>query len=295
MIESGWTAGAAVTLRLTFAGLILLIPAVFIARQQWPIVKRNLKTILLFGLTAMAGMQFFYFMALSRLDVTVALLIEHMAPLLIVSYVWAKTGIPPRPLTIIGSFFSVIGLVLVIGIVETLMGQGLNLDPVGLIFSGLSAVCLALYFAVAARETGGLHPIVMTSGGMLVGAAVMWLLALVGILPFTMVTHEVDFNTIFGPAVVPFWVPLVVITLVAGVVAYTTGIISARLLGATMASFISLTEVLFAALWAWLFISQGLVASQWVGGAIILAGIALIKWDDGRSRLKLEKAIREHS
>ncbi|MFC0582539.1 EamA family transporter [Micrococcoides hystricis] len=284
IVASGWTSGAAVAARLSLSGLVLLLPAVLIARKQWPVVRANWKVIVAFGLAAMAGMQYFYFVAVSRLDVSVALLIEHMAPLLIVGWIWFRTGIAPRGLTIIGSLLALVGLALVIGVIENLLGEGIELDALGVIAALLSAVCLALYFAIGARDTGGLHPIVMTCGGMFVGSAAIGLLSLVGILPFAMTANPVEFTSKFGYAELPFWVPLVVLVLLATVTAYITGVYSARFLGSTLASFISLTEVMFATLWAWLFISQDLKPSQLFGGLFILGGIILIKLDHGRNQ-----------
>ncbi len=289
IIASGWTSGAAVAARLTLAGLVLLGPSIVIARKQWAIVKANWKTIVAFGLAAMAAMQYFYFVAVSRLDVSVALLLEHMAPLLIVGWIWFRTGRAPRVPTLAGSVLALIGLALVIGVVETFMGAGVEMDTWGVIAALLSAVCLALYFAIGARDTGGLHPIVMTCGGMLVGAAAIGLLGLVGLLPFAVTANPVELPTLFGHVVMPFWLPLLVLVLLATVTAYLTGVYSARFLGSTLASFISLTEVMFATLWAWLFISQDLQPSQLTGGLFILGGIILIKWDHGRGQPKLSR------
>jgi hypothetical protein len=55
------------------------------------------------------------------------------------------------------------------------------------------------------------------------------------------------------------------------------GIGAAWRLGAKLASFIGMTEVLFAILFAWLALGQLPTPIQFVGGAFILAGIALVR------------------
>jgi drug/metabolite transporter (DMT)-like permease len=73
------------------------------------------------------------------------------------------------------------------------------------------------------------------------------------------------------------------LALVAAVVAYVAGIAGARLLGAKVASFVGLTEVLFAVVFAWVLLGQSLGVMQLSGGALVLVGIALVRVDELRS------------
>jgi hypothetical protein len=67
---------------------------------------------------------------------------------------------------------------------------------------------------------------------------------------------------------------------VAAVIAYVAGIGAARRLGAKLASFIGMAEVLFAILFAWLLLGQLPSAVQFLGGAFILAGVTLVRTDE---------------
>ena len=80
---------------------------------------------------------------------------------------------------------------------------------------------------------------------------------------------------------VSWLVPVLGLALVAAVVAYVAGIAGARLLGAKVASFVGLTEVLFAVLFAWLFLGELPTSMQLVGGVLIISGVAVIRLDDG--------------
>ena len=62
--------------------------------------------------------------------------------------------------------------------------------------------------------------------------------------------------------------------------AYLTGIGAARLLGPKLSSFLGLTEVLFAVLFAWALLGQVPSALQLLGGAFIIAGVALVRLDE---------------
>jgi drug/metabolite transporter (DMT)-like permease len=78
-------------------------------------------------------------------------------------------------------------------------------------------------------------------------------------------------------------VPVLGLALVAAAFAYVAGIFGARLLGAKVASFVGLTEVLFAVLFAWLLLGQSLSPVQLLGALAVLAGIALVRVDELRT------------
>ena len=82
---------------------------------------------------------------------------------------------------------------------------------------------------------------------------------------------------------VSWLVPVLGLALVAAVFAYITGIAGARLLGAKVASFVGLTEVLFAVVFAWVLLGQSLGTMQMTGGVLVLVGIALVRLDEFRS------------
>jgi drug/metabolite transporter (DMT)-like permease len=65
--------------------------------------------------------------------------------------------------------------------------------------------------------------------------------------------------------------------LISAVLAYPTGIVAVRRLGSSLASFVSLTEVIFAVVFAFVLLGQGPGVMQLMGGALILAGIALVQ------------------
>jgi hypothetical protein len=67
---------------------------------------------------------------------------------------------------------------------------------------------------------------------------------------------------------------------VAAAMAYVSGIAAARALGAKVASFVGLTEVMFAVLWAWLLLAELPGPVQLLGGLFILAGVVCVKADE---------------
>ena len=76
---------------LGIAGMILAVPAIPALRGRWHQLRDNWVTIALFGLIGVAACQLFYFNAVARLSVGVALLLEYLAPVIIVLWLWAAS------------------------------------------------------------------------------------------------------------------------------------------------------------------------------------------------------------
>jgi drug/metabolite transporter (DMT)-like permease len=140
-------------------------------------------------------------------------------------------------------------------------------------------VCLVIYFFITARQNETLPPLVLAAGGMLVGGAAMLVLGAVRAVPMHFSLADVRLSAWHTP----WWVPLAGLIVFSTVLAYVSGIMAARALGSTVASFISLTEVLFAVLWAWLLLGELPAGIQLTGGALIVAGVLLVRLDELRA------------
>ena len=88
-----------------------------------------------------------------------------------------------------------------------------------------------------------------------------------GAVPWRTATSGVE----FAGRSTSWLVPVLGMSLLAAAFAYATGIAAVRLLGSRLSSFVGLTEVLFAVLFAWLFLSELPRPVPLVGGALIVA------------------------
>src|SRR5262249_9626379 len=140
-----------------------------------------------------------------------------------------------------------------------------------------AAVGLAGYFVMSGHDDGDVPPIALASAGMTIGAIALLGLGGLGALPMHARLTAVD----LGGRQVSWLVPVVGLSLVAAGIAYVAGIDATRRLGARLASFIGLTEVLFAVLFAWLMLGELPTGVQLAGGALIIAGVAVIRADEG--------------
>jgi drug/metabolite transporter (DMT)-like permease len=271
LIHTGWTPGAAVLVRVSIAALVLSIPAMSQVRRAHVTSMRSLRTVGTYGLVAVAGAQLCYFNAVQHLSVAVALLLEYSGVLLVVGWMWLRHGHRPRRLTAAGAITALAGLCLVLD----LLGN-LHVDGVGVLWALGAAVGLAAYFVISAEVRDPLPPLVIAWGGLVVGAVALGIAALVGVLPLDASRADV----VFRGSHVSWLVPVLGLSLVAAVVAYVAGITAARLLGAKVASFVGLTEVLFAVVFAWLLLGQQLRVVQIVGAVLVVGGIALVRIDE---------------
>ena len=271
LLASGWTPGAAVTARILIAAVVLTLPALVLLRRNRFDLRRGGRTLATYGLVAVAGAQLCYFNAVNHLSVAVALLLEYSGILLVVGWMWLRHGQRPRRLTGIGAAIALAGLVLVLD----LAGHH-HVDGIGVLWGLGAAVGLATYFVLSATDADALPPLIVAWGGLVVGGAALLVADATGLLSYA--APRVDVT--LAHTRMSWLVPVLGLSLVAAVVAYVTGIAGVRLLGARLASFVGLLEVLFAVLFAWLALGQSLAVTQLIGGMLIIAGIALVRVDE---------------
>ena len=271
LMASGWSPGAAVTVRIGLAALALTVPAVLSMRGRWGLLRANLPAIAAYGLVAVAGCQLFYFNAVEHLSVSVALLLEYSGTVLVVLWMWLVHGHTPRRRTVLGGALAIAGLVLVLDLTGTQ-----RVDLVGVLWGFGAATGLAVFFVVSARTNESLPPVAMAWAGMVVGAVTLGVFGAARLVDFHAGTADVT----FAGHRTSWLVPVFELSLVAAAFAYIAGIEAARRLGARLASFVGLTEVLFATLFAWLLLGQRPSLLQAAGGLIVLVGIALVRADD---------------
>ena len=273
LIASGWSPGAAVTVRVLLAAAVLTVPALLSLRGRFSELRRGLSTLTLYGLAGVAGAQLCYFMAVEHLSVAVALLLEYSGVLLVVGWLWLRHGRRPSIVVGAGAALAVVGLALVLN----LFGAA-SLDLVGVLWGLGAAVGLAVYFVLSASQEAPLPPLVVAWGGLTVGGALLLLAGVVGALPLRANRADVT----LAHTQVSWVLPVLGLALLAAVVAYVAGIFAARALGATVASFVGLTEVLFAVLFAYLLLGQVLTPGQLLGGLLVVAGIVVVRVDELR-------------
>jgi drug/metabolite transporter (DMT)-like permease len=268
LLEAGWSPAAAVTVRVLTGGVVLAPFALLTLRGRWDAVWRGRGRILGMAAVGVAGTQLVYFAAIQRIPVGTGILIEYMAPLLLVAVAWIRTRHAPKAVVLVGSVIALAGLVLVVS-----PGGSGSFDTLGLVFALLAMVGCAVFYVISARPGDGLPPIALAAAGLLIGGILLGVTGLVGLVPFTASSADVS---MFGNDVA-WWVPLVAVGVISTAVAYATSITASGMLGSRVASFAGLLEVVAATFYAWLLLGERLTIPQLLGGALILAGIAFVR------------------
>ncbi|ODA69919.1 threonine and homoserine efflux system [Streptomyces sp. AVP053U2] len=263
LIEAGLDPLHVVWLRAAGAALVMLPVAV----RHRGLLRSHPALLAGFGLFAVAGVQAFYFAAISRIPVGVALLVEYLAPALVLGWVRFVQRRPVTRAAAVGVVLAVGGLACVVEV-----WSGLGFDLVGLLLALGAACCQVGYFILS--DQGGDRgdrapdPLGVTAYGLLAGAAVLTVVAR----PWSM-----DWSVLAGSAhmdgtPVAAFALLAWIVLVATVAAYGTGVLSVRRLSPQVAGVVACLEAVVATVLAWVLLGEHLSAPQIIGGVVVLAG-----------------------
>jgi drug/metabolite transporter (DMT)-like permease len=269
LIRAGWSPGAAVVSRVVVAAVVLTVPALLRLRA-YRLTAKGARSIACYGVVAVGGAQLCYFNAVEHLSVAVALLIEYSGIVLVMAWMWIRHEHRPTRLTVAGAATALLGLVLVLDLLSSH-----RVDAVGALWGLGAAVGLAVYFVASSSTDEAPPALVVAWGGLAVASAVLGAAIGTGALR----AHAVGGDVTLAHQHVSWLVPVLGMSIVAAVVAYATGIAAARLLGATVASLVGLTEVLFAVVFAWLLLGQHLDVVQGAGAVLVLGGISLVRLD----------------
>ena len=69
LLDTGWSAGATVALRIAIAAAVLVVPGALALRGRWHLVRANAGLIAVYGVAAVAGAQLCYFYAVTYMQV----------------------------------------------------------------------------------------------------------------------------------------------------------------------------------------------------------------------------------
>ncbi|MDQ6642247.1 MAG: DMT family transporter [Actinomycetota bacterium] len=274
LMGAGWSAAAAVAIRILLAAAVLAVPAVLALRGRWGLLRRNLAVVATYGLIAVAGCQLAYFNAVAHMQVGLALLIEYTAPVAVIAWLWLRHGQRPGWLTVSGAVVAGAGLLLVLDLVS-----GIHLSMVGILWALGAMVGAACYFVLSSHEDDALPGTALAAGGLLVGGVSLLVAGSIGIVPMAASTRPIPFDGFTAP----WWAPVLALGLVTAALAYVTGIAASRRLGSRLASFAALTEVLAALVFAWLMLGELPRGIQVVGGVLVLAGVVVVKLGESRT------------
>lgn len=264
-----------VELRCVGSAVVLVAAVLVTARTGGPtrslrVRGRELAGLALLGVVGVALVQWFYLVAISRLPVGLALLIEYTAPLLVA--LWARfvlhESVRARVWWALAACLA--GLALVAQV-----GPDVVLDHLGLLAAFGAAGALATYYLLgehllARRDPLSMHALSMTF------AALFWVvLQPLWTFPVGTLADDVALPGPLTGLHPPMWALVVWIVLLGTLTPYLLFLIGIARLGAARAGLLGMTEPVAAAATAWIVLGEAMTGVQLAGGAIVLAGICL--------------------
>jgi len=268
LLEAGWSVGAVTLLRMGLATIVLAPFAGWLLLTRRARLRGSLRGVLAVGTLGATGTTVCYFNAVALLPVGIAMMGLYTSPVMVLLWVWLRHGRRPDLWTVAGAVVAIGGVVLVV----LTMGVGTP-SPRGMAWALGGAVCLASFFISAAQVRADAPATVVAGAGLLVATATIAVLGMLGLVSLRTGRATVELASTSVSVVIP----VALLALVPTAYTYVASMKSVKVLGARLASFLGLIELLAAVLLAWILLGEQPTARQMAGAALVIAGVTLIR------------------
>ncbi len=270
MLIGGMPSADLAELRATGAFACLLAIVLATAPRTLRMTRRELPAVAVYGLVGFVFVQLLYFVAIKRLEVGIALLIEFTAPVFVA--LWARFVLhePVRGRVWAALALSVGGLSLVAQV-----WQGGTLNGIGVLAAFGAAVSLAVYFLLGEHNVGRRNPVSLTC--LAFGfTTLFWAVARPWWrFPYDLLGQDVSLLGNFASHQLPMWVLAAWLILLGTVAPFTLSIGALRHLRAAQVGLVGMVEPVAASVVAYWWLGEQLGVVQIVGGAVVLLGVVL--------------------
>lgn len=247
------------------AGCVLLVTG----REHFRISRKELGYFALLGVVGVALIQWLYAVAISRLPVGVALLIEYTAVILVALAAWLifKERVHSRLWLAIAAV--IVGLAIVAQVWDS------QLDALGAVAATAAAFAYAFYFLAGERGVARRPPMAVAFWATAFAAAFWGLFSQWWLIDPALFVKDVSLTGALADVVVPVWVPLAWVLTLGSFAPFALSFAALRHLSATAVGILAASEVLFAFIVAWAWLGETLAAIQIAGAGLVLAGIVV--------------------
>jgi drug/metabolite transporter (DMT)-like permease len=258
------------TIRVTCTFLVLVAFAACFRRTALrPPPRRMLLLLLVHGLVGVAALQWTYFVAIDRLPVGMALLLEYQAPVLVA--LWARFGQREqvRPRLWLGLVLAVGGLA-----AATEVWKGAKFDGIGVLAGLAAAICFAGYFLIGEAGVGALDPL----------RVIIWSFG-VATIALNIASPITSFDASLGQHVsllgglsdlsVPLWLALAWVVVLGTLVPFFAALFALSFIRATTVTVIALLEPIGVSALGWAWFDESLGPIAIIGCLTVVAGILI--------------------
>ncbi|MDP8907976.1 MAG: EamA family transporter [Chloroflexota bacterium] len=270
ILSTGLSAPRLTELRCAGAVLALGLLVLAVEPRRLRVSRSELPLLAAYGVLGVAFTQCFYFIAIARLPVSIALLFEYTAPVLVA--LWARfvmhEQVRSRVWVALGLALS--GLALVAQV-----WRGGTLDGIGVAAALVAALALAAYYVLGEHSTGSRDPL-STTFWAFVFASVFWALVQPWWgFPASSLGGGTSLLGNLAQTSLPVWVLATWMVLLGTVAPFLLILSALHHLPATRVGLVSMLEPVLAGLVAWAWLNEALSPVQLAGAAVVLLGIVL--------------------
>jgi drug/metabolite transporter (DMT)-like permease len=271
ILATGLSSGQLAEVRSLGAAAGLLAIVAIAAPRRLHVTRSELVYLLAFGVAGLAFVQWFYFLAIHRLAIGVALLIEYLAPLLVA--LWARFVYqePVRRRIWFALALALTGLATIVN----LFGGGASLSTAGVSFALAGSVAYAVYVLLAEHVVGGRDPVSLLGFGFLFAAAFWSVLAPWWSFPGSKLTDSTSLMGHLDGVHLPVWLLAAWMIALGTIVPFFLLVSALRHLSASRVAIVAMLEPVAGAFVAWAWLGESLDGLQLVGAGVVLAAIAL--------------------
>jgi drug/metabolite transporter (DMT)-like permease len=268
VLETDLASTRLVQLRSTGAAICLVAAALVRRPSSLRARREDVVFLLVAGLVGIGLVQWLYFVAIERLPVGIALLLEYLAPVFVALWVRFVRRDAVRPRLWAALALCLVGLATVARVWD-----GLTLDGLGVLAGLGAAVSLAAYYLTGEHgltQRDALSLAAWTFGA----AAVLWsVLQPPWAFAWSDLAESVSLPGPFDGLDVPLWALVTWIVVLGTVVPYGLVLVALADLGSARTGLLGMAEPVTSGLVAWVVLSESLRPIQLAGAGLVITGI----------------------
>lgn len=268
VLEAGLSPWRLAEVRSTGAFAFFLIYLLIFKRSALRFDLKALPEMLVYGIVGYAGVQFFYFVAILRMPVSVGLIIEFTAPIWIA--LWIRFV---RKEQVAATMWWAVGLAFCGLLLIAQVWRGLTFDGIGLIAAFLDAFALTAYFLLGEKWSKRAATETLMLYGFGISMLFWWLTLPLWSYPTEIFAKEIDLRGQAAGTITSGWVLILFVIVVGTIIPYTANLIGITKTNASSAAIIGMMEPVFAGIFAWIWLSETFNAIQLIGAAAVILGI----------------------
>ncbi len=269
IIQSGLSAEQVVFIRSMFSATIALIWALVANRSALKVKAKQIPQLLLLGVVGVGALQWTYSLAVVKLPVGIALLIEYTAVLWVPIIMMLFFSESVKKQIWLGAALVLGGLAVVGQVWDS------TLNPEGVIWGIAAAASLTFYFISGERIQRNLPTNVTMFYGMSTATLLFLPFANWPAFDFSSLGTPLDLTGNLSGTELPLWALLVWMGIMGSFLPMAFSYLALRHLSATIVGIIATSETVLAFFFALLWLGEVITFTQTLGGIVVVLGILL--------------------